>query len=593
MSTKCLHLMFKSLKWIPIGLILLVLTSTDAHAQRGNLDVDDPFSLYYRIMVNSTEGMHSFTIRPMDTPADTVLFGNLPHLHPWRNHAWVMKQLLYKQDGTVGVRNARSYDGLELELITPNMRLTHNSNIPGEINDGSLWQGLGYNQYYTTGIGFKFGKLSGAIRPEYTYNANEYYGISGFRPDASINRRGNPVQFIDTPQRFGRKVDEIRPYDDNYGTWNLGNSYLEYDLGNYAVGASTRAMWAGPALYNPLILSNNAPGFLNGYFETQKPLAVPFATLEARMFWGTLRESLFFDQDSTNNKRFINGFTVTLEPDFLPGVYVGMNRVAYKYFPENGLTLSDMVLAFRPLMEHPVEDYKKLDLGRHWVTMTSFFVRHVLPESGFEWYLERGTNNNRREYRDRILQPQLNGAYTVGFIKKFEMMDSHMLVWNFEHTHLENTDPASYIRFLNGETPHNVNSWYSNYYIRQGYTHKGKVIGAGIGPGSSAQTLQVTWYAPWGFLSGVLGRVAHQNDRLFENYEIYFEEYGRRNGLFRYQDAEMNYGIQGLVFLPFDLELEAGVKYTTRYRFWNTPDLIVNNLNWSIGIRYSIRTFSL
>lgn len=586
------------MKFLSSSIILMVFlvigaTSITQAQQNRYLDINDPLSFYYRVMTTSTEDMPSYSIRPVTLPVDTVLTYRIPFFHPWRNHALVKQQTRFLHEERKSTPNRINLDGITFDYYTPVIRTTRNTNIPWGYNDGALWQGLGWNQFYTTGIGFQVGNLRGSFRPEFTYNANEYYGVSPFRPPTGINRRGNPVQYIDTPQRFGRKVNEVRPEEDAYSTFYPGESFIEYQHRDLAFGLSTKAMWTGPAVYNPLILSTNAPGFAHGYVSTVRPIDIPLAELEAKWFWGTLRESLLFDADSTNNKRFVTGFTVSVEPDFMKGLYIGMNRVSYKYFPADGLTLSDMVLAFRPVMEHPTQPIRRLDLSQHWVTMTSFFVRHVMPEVGFEWYYERGYNSYKREIRDKAAKPMLNWAYTIGFIKRFDLGSSNYLAWNIEHTILENNDPHSYIRFLQNEDLNDVTTWYSNDYIRQGYTHKGKVIGGGIGPGSSAQTMQFTWYNRWGALTGVLGRIAHHNDRIFENYNLYFDKYDRRNGLVRLQDVEVNMGGSALVFLPYGLELEAAYRYTYRYRFWNTKNLNVANTNLSFTVRYNLRAIAL
>jgi hypothetical protein len=36
-------------------------------------------------------------------------------------------------------------------------------------------------------------------------------------------------------------------------------------------------------------------------------------------------------------------------------------------------------------------------------------------------------------------------------------------------------------------------SFYTHPYVRQGFTHRGQLMGAGIGPGSNSQTIDISW----------------------------------------------------------------------------------------------------
>jgi hypothetical protein len=58
-------------------------------------------------------------------------------------------------------------------------------------------------------------------------------------------------------------------------------------------------------------------------------------------------------------------------------------------------------------------------------------------------------------------------------------------------------------------------SWYTHSYVRQGYTHLGKTIGAGIGPGSNSQTLELAW------IKG-LKKIGLQFERVRYNSDYYY-----------------------------------------------------------------------
>ena len=153
-----------------------------------------------------------------------------------------------------------------------------------------------------------------------------------------------------------------------------------------------------------------------------------------------------------------------------------------------------------------------MDYYDFYMMMSAFSLRYVLPESGFEWYLEWGRNDLRRALRDIISEPELNRAYTIGMVKRWDLHPSHAIVTNVELTQLENNSPGAYHRMSTRLIENEALTWYSSQYIIQGFTHKGQVVGAWIGPGSSAQTLQMSWYHPWGMLGGTVGRTVFYND---------------------------------------------------------------------------------
>ena len=61
----------------------------------------------------------------------------------------------------------------------------------------------------------------------------------------------------------------------------------------------------------------------------------------------------------------------------------------------------------------------------------------------------------------------------------------------------------------------NPDSWYTHEYIQQGYTNKGRSIGAGIGPGRNSQTIEISW------VKG-LKRIGLQFERIRYNSDFYY-----------------------------------------------------------------------
>jgi len=59
-------------------------------------------------------------------------------------------------------------------------------------------------------------------------------------------------------------------------------------------------------------------------------------------------------------------------------------------------------------------------------------------------------------------------------------------------------------------------SWYVHYQVRNGYTHYGQVMGAGIGPGGNSQTIGLEWGTGFDKFGGSFERVVHNNDFYYD-----------------------------------------------------------------------------
>tara|TARA_B100000676_G_scaffold312296_1_gene385810 strand:+ start:1298 stop:1771 length:474 start_codon:yes stop_codon:yes gene_type:complete len=103
--------------------------------------------------------------------------------------------------------------------------------------------------------------------------------------------------------------------------------------------------------------------------------------------------------------------------------------------------------------------------------------------------------------------------------------------------------------------------WYTSRRVIQGYTHKGRVIGAGIGPSGSSQWLAVDWVAT-GWNLGLFGtRMRLENEALYS----YFPEYRRA-------DVTLLAGVRGAGKIgPFTLEAAWAESIRLNYLFQAKP----------------------
>jgi hypothetical protein len=108
--------------------------------------------------------------------------------------------------------------------------------------------------------------------------------------------------------------------------------------------------------------------------------------------------------------------------------------------------------------------------------------------------------------------------------------------------------------------------------VRQGYTHRGQLLGAWIGPGGDSQYLGVDLFSPNGSSGLFLERV-RRNDAVF---------YTRFRGARFNHDAEVTAGLRHIAFWR-GLEIDGGLSYSYRYN----RDFVVGqnerNINATLG----------
>jgi hypothetical protein len=110
-----------------------------------------------------------------------------------------------------------------------------------------------------------------------------------------------------------------------------------------------------------------------------------------------------------------------------------------------------------------------------------------MPEVKTTIYGEFGWNLPNTTFRNWFLQPDKGYASTWGIKKIFP--SKHQDYWELlgELTQVQLLTVAD--QFTKGVP----SSWYLGSNVRQGYTHDGQLLGAGVGPGGSSQTLELNW----------------------------------------------------------------------------------------------------
>ncbi|WP_234572362.1 capsule assembly Wzi family protein [Rhodohalobacter sp. 614A] len=525
----------------------------------------DPMELYLRAVYprERRASQPSFLLRPANISQYHDEAENV--VHPWMDHSFFESQT--RSDGLFDWR-----------IYSPVFYTSNNSAIPMGQNDGVLWQGRGNNYFITGGAGIQAGPLTAVFRPQFAYSEN--LGFTVENTDLSTNRNFEVSQYprfgdsefqmhlthADIPWRFG---------EESLSQFDFGDSFIQLEYEGFAAGFSNERIWTGPGIHNSLIFSNHAPGFLHGFLGTNEPYSTPWGSLEARWLWGGLKESDYFDEDPSNDRRSVSALSFNFSPSVIPGLSVGFTRAGYSY--DDGLDFSDLFLALRSTQSSNVTDPDKATFH-----MTSLSARWTFPAVNFEVYAEWGRNDYRREFRDLIAEPELNRGYVFGFLKNFELTSSKNLLLNIEITDLENSSVTA--------TKRDFNIWYENPVIEQGFTHKGQVLGAGIGPGSSTQQIHLHYYDKWGMVGLSASRIAHHMDRHFK-YEDYFRSELARWPEFYFlldrHEIEARYSFDLLLFLPYSFEFQVGYRIGRINNRYNLRGVDVDNYQYSFTLRYN------
>ena len=387
---------------------------------------------------------------------------------------------------------------LPVELIQQ-----YNTHHPYGWNDGSMIPARGYQTQLSFGAFMKKGMISLQLRPEIVFAQNSFFSTFPAQQTDSIwkNYYNTVLNKIDAPERFG---------SGNYLKMFPGQSSLRINYHKISFGISTENLWWGPGVRNSLLMSNNAPGFPHISFNSLRPVTSSIGSFEWQLISGELKGSNILPDTSRkfngqslyipkqDGDRYLNGLVITWQPKWTKGLFVGFSRIFYQYMSDVSSSFNGYLPVFGKFFKGGLsnEDEKKRD------QMISFFFRFVLPKERAEFYAEYGRNDHSQNARDFLLEPEHSRAYIIGFSKTFEGYKTDMKLFG----EITNLQIPSTILLRPQE------SWYAHYQVRHGYTNYGQVIGAGIGPGGSSQTIGLQWGKGFNKIGGTFERIVHNND---------------------------------------------------------------------------------
>jgi len=463
------------------ALILLFVVTIPLYAQPARENVDgraevfagSELERYLRVLqLGGVARPYPWTIRPFGAaeldrilPADTAG-------HPWQGRY------------TLGAEAGERW----VIWVSPRAVSVFNSAFPYGGNDGPIWAGRGATAALQAGLSMRYGPLTLTLAPLVFLASNTEFELT---PNGETDRyvfadwRARH-RAIDLPQRFGEGA---------YGRIDPGQSSLRIDLGGLAAGVASANEFWGPAIEQPILLGNNAPGFLHAFAGTAMPWNVRIGRVHARALWGRLEQSEYAFAHPGQEVRFTSGLIATFSPRGVPGLEIGGARFFHLSWPAHGLGANELLKPFEGLLkdgqvarvpdpERPGESLLAPDNQ-----LASIFLRWSFPKSGFEVYGEYGKEDHNFDRRDLILNFDQNGGYLVGFQKLWKPSDSAWTVLRAEVLNLQ----VGHVDRARAQSP-----FYQHSYFRQGHTHRGQILGAPAGYGGAGAVLALDRYSATG-----------------------------------------------------------------------------------------------
>ncbi|HET7459877.1 MAG TPA: capsule assembly Wzi family protein [Longimicrobium sp.] len=453
-------------------------------------------------------------------------------------------------------------EGAPLALVAET-RAVYNSRIPFSLNDGAMWAGRGASARVRAGFAAHAGPLLVVVAPEVVVEQNREFDAllpaawdsaqrASFLPPWQTGRNS-----ADLPYRFGRgEVRRVEP----------GQSTVALVAGKAMAGASTESQWWGPGVRNALVLSDNAAGVPHLFVATAAPVRTPLGRLEGRWMIGGLTASAY-DTVAGPGRRSFSAAVLALSPG--GGLTVGAARAVYA-----------PVESWGDVAGHAADVLTRRgatgDTTRAAETeqVMSLFARYVIPAAGVEVYTEWGRNQLPSSLRDLLVAPEHSQGYTLGAGWAGRAGAGTMTVRG-ELTYLERSSTFR----VRPE-----GSWYASSSIPQGYTQRGQVLGAAIGPGASSQWLGADWLGGRARAGLFLGRVRWADDAYMDTPDSKIRRYrGHEVTVFGGARA-------GTVAGGFELTGEWTVGKRYNYLFqnfsvsWETRDDAVNVVNHTLSL---------
>jgi hypothetical protein len=411
----------------------------------------------------------------------------------------------------------------KIKILPIDINLEFNSHHPYNRNNGSMVPNRGFQNLISLGFYAELGPLSIQLKPEYVYSENlnfpqfweGHYDVIWAKRYVGWNRS-------DIPERFG---------EESISHTLLGQSFIKLNYKKLSLGISNENLWWGPSIRNSIMMSNHARGFNHISFNTNKPINTFVGSFEWQFVTGRLELSGFppTQSDKTYNGRnlwvpehnqarfgpdwrYFQGLIFTYNPKWTKGLSIGYIKWAQLYggFLEGEYDWMDQLPGYFPLFSNLFKQSADLaDTNGQIDEAAGLFFKWLWKKTSTELYGEFYFNDAKVNLRDLLLDSDHARAATIGFRKGFDINKSKY-IFSWEWTQLEQTG---------GRLLRNAGSWYTHFMVNAGYTNRGEVLGAGIGPGSNSHYLSLVKHNEK-YRVGVFSEIIdHDNDFYYYAFE--------------------------------------------------------------------------
>jgi hypothetical protein len=479
----------------------------------------------------------------------------------------------FNPDSTLDKNRWSKFDGIlkfggnrgVIKLLPITWIQQDNSDHPEGFNDGAMIPARGYQTLFSAGVFAKYGPLSIQLKPEVVYAQN--IAFQGF-PKGKKGWRAVYNNGIDLPERFGNT-----PYQKIF--W--GQSSIRLTVGPASIGLSNENLWWGPGIRNSLLMTNNAPGFEHFTLNTVRPIQTPIGSFEGQIIGGRLDAS-GDSATKSSNWRYLNGVVLSYQPKWVSGLFLGATRSLMSY-GKSIKSIHDYFSVFIPLSKQADGGNAADILAQD--QLASLFARWVWSEEHGEIYAEYGREDHAWDTRDYLQEPSHSAAYILGLRKLFPLTfrNGEYIQINMEVTQLESSSAT----INRGWTI----DWYTHSQVREGYTNLGQVLGAGIGPGSNLQTINISWIKGLKTIGIQFERFVHNNNYFYDKIKDIRANWVDLSGAviasWDYKNLIFNIDAQFVRSINYEWQYVPKLSYPQQY--WNqSKDLF--NFHGQLGITY-------
>jgi hypothetical protein len=228
-------------------------------------------------------------------------------------------------------------------------------------------------------------------------------------------------------------------------------------------------------------------------------LRTPVGSFEWQLISGITKTS---KADTLKRGRgYVNGLILTYQPKWLKGLSIGWIR-NYNLYYDTAVKQKD----YFPVLGNLFRSQDKVaDNLLYRDQVASVFFRYVFQKAHAEIYAEYGRNDAAYDLRDLLMTPEHTRAFIIGGQKLFALAKKNQFIQvQSEITQLQ--QPAGY------QIRSSQASWYIHSQVTRGYTNEGKVLGAGIGPGSNCRNIAVKWIRENSITGINLDQIERNND---------------------------------------------------------------------------------